>query len=411
MARTETRLLGTGRGSLCRDGGRERGTASSWGCGRPRLLYFITEDWFFFSHFLSRARVAVAAGFDVGVVCRVHEHGQAIRREGFNLIPIDIRRGRVSPLRDLRLIWTVVGLYRRLRPDIVHHIAVKPLIYGSIAARLSGVSGIVNAPVGMGFVFSSQRWFAQLLRPFVLGAYRLLLDPPSGYVVLENNDDLDWLTRVRIVRPGRAVLIRGAGVDPAQFRPGKEEQPPMVVMVGRLLWDKGIGEFVAAASWLRQKGSRARFVVIGQSDPDNPGSIPRKQVIAWQEGGVVEFWGQRTDIPDIFSRAALACLPSYREGLPKVLVEAAACGLPIVATDVPGCREVVVEGVNGYLVAPRDPMALARAVNALLAQPDLRRRFGQASRRIVIEHFTEEHVDHQTLALYLDIVARTMSER
>lgn len=376
---------------------------------RPRLLYFVTEDWFFCSHFLSRARAAAAAGFDVSVVCRVHDHGEAIRREGFNLLSIDIRRGRVTPLRDLRLLWRVFGIYRRARPDIVHQIAAKPLIYGSVAARLSGVSGVVNAPVGMGFVFSSKRLFAQLLRPLVLGAYRFLLQPSSGYVVLENRDDLDWLVRERIVRPDRAILIRGAGVDPAQFRPGEEDRPPIVVVVARLLWDKGIGEFVEAADRLREKGFPARFVVIGQSDPENPGSIPGERIDAWRKGGAVEFWGQRTDVADILRRAAIACLPSYREGLPKVLLEAAACGLPIVATNVPGCREVVVEGVNGYLIAPRDSEALAASLETLLAQPALRRRFGRESRRIVMEHFTEDDVDRRTLKLYRTILTERPS--
>lgn len=198
-------------------------------------------------------------------------------------------------------------------------------------------------------------------------------------------------------------------MDPAQFRPGEEDRPPIVVVVARLLWDKGIGEFVEAADRLREKGFPARFVVIGQSDPENPGSIPGERIDAWRKGGAVEFWGQRTDVADILRRAAIACLPSYREGLPKVLLEAAACGLPIVATNVPGCREVVVEGVNGYLIAPRDSEALAASLETLLAQPALRRRFGRESRRIVMEHFTEDDVDRRTLKLYRTILTERPS--
>jgi glycosyltransferase involved in cell wall biosynthesis len=256
----------------------------------------------------------------------------------------------------------------------------------------------------MGFVFSSGRWMAQLLRPLVLFAYRAFLDPPGGYVVLENRDDRDWLIRERIVRADRAVLIRGAGVDPDRFFPGEEDKPPMVVMVARLLNDKGVGEFVEAAQKLRQQGHRARFIVVGDADMDNPGCVPPEQIAAWKRRGVVEFWGWRDDVSDIYRRAAIACLPSYREGLPKVLLEAAACGLPIVATDVPGCREIVAGGVNGDLVPPRDADSLAASLDVLLSQPDRRRQFGDQSRRLVMEHFTEDTIAHLTVGLYRRIL-------
>lgn len=370
----------------------------------PRLVFFITEDWFFCSHFLSRARAARAAGFEVSVICRERAHGERIRAAGLGLVPLEIERSGVNPLRDLRLIARLVRLYRQLRPDVVHHIAAKPILYGTLAAKLAGIRVIVNAPVGMGFVFTSTSWKARLLRPLLFQAYRQFLDPGSGRVVLENRDDLRWLVNRRLVAEGRAVLIRGAGIDPGRFRPGYESVPPIVVLVARLLWDKGIGEFVEAARTLRRRCVEARFVLVGETDPENPASVPDERIRQWQREGVVECWGRREDVAEILAGAAIACLPSYREGLPKALLEAAACGLPLVATDVPGCREVVEHGVNGLRVPMRDAAALADALARLLAEPELRRRFGAASRRLAEQAFTEDKVNARTMELYRSLL-------
>ncbi len=365
----------------------------------PRLVFLITEDWFFLSHFLDRALAARRAGYDVTVVANDTGEGKAIRAAGLGFEALPFARRRVNPLAELATIRDVRAIYRRLRPDIVHHVALKPILYGSLAARWSGIRRIVNAPVGMGFVFTSQSTKSRLLRPLVTGALRLLLNPPGGKVIFENPDDRTEFIAKGAAREADAVLIRGAGVDLSVFAPHPEPAPPVTVaLVARMLWDKGVGEFVAAARALRSTG--ARFQLIGAGDPQNPAAIPDDQLQAWADEGTVEWLGQRADVPALLQRAHIACLPSYREGLPKSLLEAAAAGLPIVATDVPGCREAVRDGDNGLLVPPRDPEALAAALRRLIEDSDLRRRFGAAGRRRAETEFASSIVVEQTLALY-----------
>lgn len=375
-----------------------------------RLLYLITEDWFFCSHFLARAQAAQAAGFEVVVAAREQQHGEMIRAAGLRFVPLPFVRRSVNPLRELWQLWLIWRLYRRERPDIVHQIAVKPILYGSLAARLAGVKAIVNAPVGMGYVFSSQDRGARLLRPWLRLAYRRLLNPVGSRVVFENVDDLDSFIAEGAVRREAAVLIRGAGVDVAYFRPllplaEAEALPaisttPVVMLVARMLRDKGVFEFVSAAQQLHAAGVSARFVLVGDPDPQNPAALSEQLLRDWHGQQGVEWWGRREDMAQVYAQADIVCLPSYREGLPKTLLEAAACGKPLVATDVPGCREIVIDGQNGLLVPPRDVPALAAALHRLLDAPALRNEYGRAGRALVETAFADAIVIGQTLTLY-----------
>ncbi|MDD5114888.1 MAG: glycosyltransferase family 4 protein [Methylobacter sp.] len=372
---------------------------------KPKLLYFVTEDWFFCSHFLDRAVAAQQAGFQVSVLTRVNKHGQAILDNGINLIPLEFERSKINPLREISLIKGLVSLYRRERPDIVHHVALKPILYGSLAAKIAGILAIVNAPVGMGYVFSSNQLKARLLKPLVLLAYRLLLNPFNSVAVFENPDDLTYFEKLGIVKYSR--LIRGAGVNTLQFGSSNEpNEVPVVLLAARMLWDKGVGEFVEAAKILQQQSISARFVLVGAPDKENPESINQPQLLEWQDAGIIEWWGQHEDMPQIFAQAHIVCLPSYREGLPKVLIEAAACGRPIVATDVPGCREIVRHNENGLLVPAKDPQALAVALNRLLNDAELRESMGKRGRAMVEAEFSTEYVVEQTLQLYKELLER-----
>lgn len=368
---------------------------------RPRLLYFIGADWFFCSHFLDRAVAARDQGFDVSVLTHVRDHAARITASGLQLFPIDIGRGASNPLAELRVLCAVWRTYRAVRPDIVHQVALKPIVFGTVAARLAGVRRIVNAPVGMGFVFSSDSLRARLLRPAVRTALRLLLNPVGSRVVFENRDDLRDAVRDRFVISQDAILIRGAGVDLDQFNPAPEPAgPPAVVLVARMLREKGVADFVEAARILRDGRVDARFLLAGAPDPGNPGSMSEQQLRRWQEEGVVEWLGQRDDVASVLAGTHVACLPSYREGLPKSLLEALAAGRPIVATDVPGCREAVVAGENGFLVPPRDPHRLAEALATLIRDGDMRVRFGRRSRQLAEAEFGTARVNEATLALY-----------
>ncbi len=372
----------------------------------PHLLYVITEDWFFWSHFRARAVSARRAGYRVTVCTRVSRYGAAIEALGLELIAFDFDRHGCNPLREWRTIGKLSAIYRRVQPDIIHQIALKPILYGGCASLFNQRVQIINAPVGMGFVFSSQQRLARLLRPLISLGLRLLLNPPHSRVVFENRDDLQAAVRKRLVRTKDAVLIPGAGVDLREFQcsiPGaaKHHDAPWVIVVARMLWDKGIGEFVAAAQKLRRQGIRARFVLVGAPDPGNPAAIPGSQLDAWHHAGIIDWLGPRHDIPALLSRSRIACLPSYREGLPKALLEAMAAGLPLVTTDVPGCRELVTPNVNGLLVPPRDADRLAQALARLLADRGLCERFGKINRKLVAAHFATEHIEQATLALFL----------
>jgi glycosyltransferase involved in cell wall biosynthesis len=370
-----------------------------------KILYFVTEDWFFCSHFIDRAVATKQAGYDVVVITRVRNHGEIIRSAGLRLIPLDLERRGKNLLRELNAILSLIRIYRTEHPDLVHQFALKPILYGTIAARLAGVKTIINAPVGMGYVFSSRHWKARLIRPLVILGYRWLMNPPRSRVVLENPDDERLLIDLRIVKAGHTSVIRGAGADLQRFAVSPEpEGGVLVVLAARMLWDKGVREFVEAARMLKNSGISARFVLVGDADPANPAAIPASRLSAWQSAGIVEWWGHRDDIPKVLSQAHIACLPSYREGLPKVLIEAAASGRAIVATDVPGCREIVRHGENGLLVPARDPRALAEALRQLILDSSLRRRMGKRGREIAEAEFSVEKVAHETLAVYRSLL-------
>lgn len=371
-----------------------------------KILFFVTEDWFFCSHFIDRAVAAQQAGYEVGVITRVRAHGDVIRSAGLRLIPLDLSRRGKNLLRELDVIRRLVRIYRTECPDLVHQFALKPILYGTIAARLAGVKTIMNAPVGMGYVFSSRKWKARFIRPLVILSYRWLMNPPRSWVVLENPDDERLLIGLRIANARHTRVIRGAGVDLQRFAVGPEpEGGVLVVLAARMLWDKGVGEFVEAAQLLRSAGVSARFVLVGDADTANPAAIPESQLSAWQAEGLVEWWGHRDDMPKVLSQAHIVCLPSYREGLPKVLIEAAASGRAIVATDVPGCREIVCHGENGLLVPARDARALAEALKQLILDPSLRQRMGKRGREIAEAEFSVERVNNETLALYKAVLA------
>lgn len=368
---------------------------------RPSLLYLVTEDWYFCSHRLPIARAARDAGWQVVVATRVRDHGEAIRREGFRLIPIGLRRRSFAPWRELMAIVELVRIYRRERPDLVHHVAMKPVIYGSIAALIARVPAVVNALAGMGYVFTSDGVKARLLRPLVMMALRRLIDRPNSRLIVQNPDDIAALTKAGMVAPERVALIRGSGVDTGAFTPSLEpDGPPVAVMVSRMLWDKGVGELVEAAGLLLQRQVPLRVILVGAPDPENPASIPESRLRDWANSGEVEWWGERGDVPDILAQSHIAVLPSYREGLPKSLLEAAAAGRPLVAADVSGCREVVRHEETGLLVPAKDATALADALERLARDGGLRRRMGQAARSLVERELGQEVVVDQTLALY-----------
>jgi len=368
----------------------------------PKLLFLVTEDWYFCSHRMVLACEAQRNGYDVVVATRIKKHRDRILSAGLKLIPISMLRNGRNPWTEFLSICELVRIYRSERPDIVHHVAIKPAVYGALAARISGVPKIVNAIAGMGYVFASRSWKARTLRPVLIRAMRILLNRPNSRIILQNPDDFSMLVEAGVADPERTDLILGSGVDVEEFQPFPEPDGDTTVMlISRMLWDKGVGEFVEAARLLKSGGIRARFVLVGESDTENPGTIPSSRLQSWKDEGAIEWWGHRDDMPAVVAQAHIVCLPSYyREGVPKSLIEAASCGRPIVTTDTPGCREIVRDGGNGFLVPVRDSAALAVAIRKLMDDPLLRRRFGARGRELVLEKFSLEKVIANTLSVY-----------
>ncbi len=375
---------------------------------RLRILIVVNVDWFFLSHRLPIARAARDQGAEVVVAAADTGRAQEIRNEGFQLLPLPLTRTGTNLIAELRALRFLVKTYRDIKPDLIHHVTIKPVIYGSIAARISGFRSVVNAISGLGYTFSED-WRASLLRPVTRTLYRLALGYERSFVVFQNPDDRDELVRMGMVPRERTVLIRGSGVDCAKFPASPQPAGgPVVMFAGRMLWHKGVGIFVEAARLLHEANPNARFVLVGAADKDNPAGVPADQIRSWSKQGVVEWWGDSSDMPDVLARANIVVLPStHREGLPKVLLEAASSGRALVASDVPGCREIVLPNVNGLLVPPGDCVALARALQDLIKSPDLRQRFGLAGRAIVEREFSQEIIVQQTLSLYSRILGGT----
>lgn len=368
---------------------------------KRKVLFLQTEDSTFYSHRLPMARAALAAGCEVVAAVRVVSHRERIEREGIRVVALPWRRNGVNPLAELRTLAAIVRLYAAERPDLVHQVTLKPILYGSLAAALCGVPAAVNALTGLGFVFISEGPVARLLRSAVGFALQVAFSRPGSVVLFQNEDDRSLFVSRGLVPREKTALIRGSGVDTVRFAPSPEpEGVPLVVLPARMLWDKGVGEFVEAARILAAEGVRARFALIGEQDDENPAAVPAARLAEWKASGPVEWWGLRNDMPEIYAQTHIVCLPSYREGLPKALMEAAACGRPAVGTDVPGVREVVRNKETGLLVPARDAQALAAALRQLLLDKPLRGRLGEGGRRLAVAEFAQERISAQTIALY-----------
>jgi glycosyltransferase involved in cell wall biosynthesis len=366
--------------------------------GTPKILFFVSEDWFVCSHWLPLIAGARATGFEVGVVTRVQAHAGVIEQQGGRVIPFEMSRRGAHPWRELVVLWRLARIYHTEQPDLVHHVAMKPMLYGSLVARLLRVPHVVNWVAGMGWLFVSPRRQARLLRALVQPILGRLLRPTA--VIVENADDRQIIEGMGVAGD-HIHTIRGAGVDMARFAPSPEpEGTLLVVLPARMLWDKGVGEFVEAARLLRARGVEARFALVGDVDEGNPASVSRQQLADWHDEGCIEWWGRREDMPQVLAQAHVVCLPSYREGLPKALLEAASCARAIVTTDVPGCREVVRHGDNGLRVPVRDALALAQALASLLDDAVLRQSMGLRGRARVEAEFSEAHVVRRMLTVY-----------
>ena len=372
----------------------------------PRLLFLMNDAPFYVTHRLSVGIAAKRAGFDVHVAApHRHDAVKRIEAEGIVFHDIPLRRGGRRIGGELALIWAMAKLIRSLHPDLLHAVTMKPVCYGGTLARLLGVPATVLAITGLGYLFVTESLAARAMRHVALALYRFALANRPLRAIFQNPDDLALFRAHGLVADDVVRMIRGCGVDMSAFPARPEPAGETVVMFpARILGDKGVHEFVGAARLLKAKGIAARFVMVGRTDPDNPTDVGEAGIRRWIEEGVVEWWGFSEDMPATLARATLVCMPSYREGLPRGLIEAAATERAIVTADVPGCREVVRHGDNGLLVPVRDAAATADALEKLILDAELRRRLAAHGREIAVADFSVEDFVAKSLAVYREVL-------
>jgi glycosyltransferase involved in cell wall biosynthesis len=372
---------------------------------KPTILFVATVDWYFISHRLSLACAARDAGLDVSVATAPGRFRNVIEREGLKFYPLLLRRKNRAPLGEILSIAQMTSLYKRLSPDLIHHVALKPVLYGSLAARLSASPAVVNAITGLGYTFIIGGLLKHLLSRTMELGLRLTIPRRNSRVIFQNPDDQNLFIQKAIIERLQAKLIAGAGVDTMRFFPSPEPPGcPTILLPARMLWDKGIGELVQAARILRERGLDFKVFLAGRLDPSNAASIPEQQLKEWEREGLVRWLGNVADMPSLFAQCHIVCLPSYREGLPMALTEGAASGRPIVTTDTPGCREIVRHGHNGILVPVGSVRLLAEALQTLIANPKMRHEMGQKGRELVIDKFSQEIVVGKTLEVYEELL-------
>jgi len=366
----------------------------------PRLIYVVAEDWYFLSHRLPMAHAARAAGFEVHVATNVAEDAANIREEGFILHPVQFAHGRLSLFRKLRAIAALRRLYRAIDPAIVHYVAMQPSLLGIVASFGSRFAA-VYAVTGLGHVSTADSGKTRSLRRGGRLLLRFGLNRRRAVGLVQNPDDREALANLG-VKPEHIALIPGSGIDADRFRPIPEPDGPVTVaFVGQMRADKGLPTLMEAQRILRTSGIPCELLLAGIPDPANPTSIPQIEVAGWGREPGVTWLGHVADIATVWRRAHIAVLPSRGgEGVPKSLLEAAAFGRPLIATDVPGCREIVVHEKTGLLVPVDDPQALAAAILRLVRSSQQRVRLGVAARRLVDERFAADLVGKATVALY-----------
>jgi glycosyltransferase involved in cell wall biosynthesis len=379
---------------------------SAKACPQQVIVMYANTDWYLYNFRTSLARKIQSLGYSVLMISPPGAYGPRLRQMGFRWEPVEMERRSLRPDVEALVLWRLVRLFRREAPCIIHSFTIKCVLYGSLAGFLAQVPSRINAVTGLGYVFTSRDRKAQLLARALSLLMRFAMVGGRTRVIVQNHDDKDTL--VRIGAPETNLrLIAGSGVDCERFFPRPQRgrgasRPRKILYCGRLLWDKGLAELVGAAGILRGRG--LEFIAAGAPDPGNPAAIPAETIQEWQAEGLVRFLGHVEDMRALYADADIFVLPSYREGLPKSLIEAAACGLPLIATEVPGCKDVITNGQDGLLIPPRSASALATAIWRLAANPDLARKLGAASREKALRCFDEKLVIKQTLDVYEELI-------
>lgn len=370
-----------------------------------KIVYIVNIDWFFISHRLPIALEALKKGHKVYVFAKDTGKMEYLKSLGIHIFPINLERGSVNPFQSLKLLLDLKEKITSIQPDLVHLVTIKPVLIGGLAAILARVPSIVYAISGLGFIFTNTMLKAKVLRLGIIPLYRLALSAKNKTVIVQNLDDLRILRQYVSIPETQTILIPGSGVDLQQF----DVQPlplknKIVLMACRLLADKGVYEFHKSILLLKEKYPDVKFVLVGGIDPDNPTSLTEQELNEWVKKGDLEWWGHQSNMAKILSQATVVVLPSYREGMPKVLLEAQALGRPIVTTDVPGCREAIENGKTGFLAQVKDEKSLANEIEKLIINDELCLEFSRNARALAEQKFDIEQVIKTHMNIYENLV-------
>jgi glycosyltransferase involved in cell wall biosynthesis len=366
-----------------------------------RILFVANSPAFFVSHRLPLASAALREGYEVHVATMSGQAVSQITAAGIIHHALPLTRSGSNPLNELFVFISIYKLFRRLHPELVHLVTIKPVLYGGLAARLAGIRSVVAAVTGLGYVFIARGLKASIMQVAIMNFYRIAFGKKNLCVIFQNHDDRNNFVKAGMLDGDKTILIKGSGVDLTDFSATAEpEGLPVIIMIARLLRDKGVVEYIEAARTILQRGVQAKFIVVGDVDPDNPATITEHELDQFRKEGCVEFLGFRSDIPALLATSNIVVLPSYREGFPKVLVEAAASGRAVVTTDVPGCRDSIEPAVSGLLVPVRDGKALADAIQRLIENSSLRQNMGREGRLLAEKEFSIEKIVQAHLDIY-----------
>lgn len=372
-----------------------------------KILLFANTDWYLYNFRLPLAEKLRELSYEVVLVSPPGDYANKIEQAGFCWIPLEMNRRSVNLFSEIWVIKRLIDIYSKQKPDLVHHFTIKSVIYGSIAAKFVGIKSVVNAVAGLGFVFTNKSVFAKVLKPIAKLVLKFSLSGKGTRLILQNPDDQALFFESGLVSKEKTRLIRGSGVNTVRFRPHSKVNSgdANVLLASRLLWDKGIADYVECARIVKDEYMNANFLLAGMPDGGNPNSVQKSDLENWNQDGIINPLGHVSNMAERLKDINIVVLPTvYGEGVPRILIEAAATGLPLVATDVPGCREIIVDGVNGFLVPKRDPHALAKAIITLLNKVGLCDSMGQAGRKLVLEKFDEKSVLERTINVYKEIL-------
>ncbi len=370
-----------------------------------KIVFLVSEDWYFCSHRLNLAIEAINSGFSVYLLANINNERKLIEKCGIKIIPLKyLKRSRINIFGEFISLLEIYIKINKIKPNILHSVALKPVIYGSLSTLFSNNVKNINALGGLGFIFSSGTFKARILRPIVLNLLKFICNRKNNILILQNLDDYKFVYNKLKINQKNISLIKGAGVDCNKFKERKNNNKiPIILLASRMIWDKGIKEFYNAAKLIKKKGIKAKFILVGKPDQENPNSISLKQLNIWNNSGIIEWWGYRSDMVEVFKDVDIVVLPTfYGEGIPKVLIEGMACSKPIVATDMPGCRDLVIDGSNGILVKPKDFFDLAKALEKLILDPGLCKKMGAKGRALAVENYCQEKIFSKIINLYSD---------